>query len=104
MRSEGAAGGTTVAAPAKMPAKPVVVATAPAAAATGSSQRYFEFTDDKSSKFWEISQSGCDVTVRYGRIGASGQTQTKSFADEGAAQRHAEKLIGEKTEKGYVEK
>ena len=67
-------------------------------------KRYFEFVDAKSSKFWEISQSGCDVTVRFGRIGASGQTQTKTFADEAAAMKHADKLIEEKTEKGYVEK
>ena len=37
-------------------------------------------------------------------FGANGQTQTKTFADEAAAKSHAEKLIEEKTEKGYVEK
>jgi DNA ligase-1 len=89
---------SNVAASPTPPQPPTRSATASAA------KRYFEYTDDKSSKFWEISQSGCDVTVRYGRIGATGQTQTKSFADDGTAQRHAEKLIGEKTEKGYVEK
>jgi DNA ligase-1 len=68
-----------------------------------SAKRHFEFTDDKSNKFWEICTSGSSVTVRYGRIGAGGQTQTKVFADESAAQAHAAKLIGEKTEKGYVE-
>ncbi len=26
--------------------------------------RYFEFSDDKSQKFWEIDLAGCDVTVR----------------------------------------
>ena len=67
-------------------------------------KRYFEFVDDKSSKFWEISRDGVNVTVRFGRIGANGQTQTKTFADEAAAQKHADKLIEEKTEKGYEEK
>ena len=67
-------------------------------------KRYFEFVDDKSSKFWEISADGVNVTFRFGRIGASGQTQTKTFADESAAQKHVQKLIGEKREKGYVEK
>jgi len=67
-------------------------------------KRYFEFADDKSSKFWEIDVAGTNVTVRYGRIGAAGQTQTKSFADEAAARAHAAKLIGEKTDKGYAEK
>jgi len=67
-------------------------------------KRYFEFSDDKSSKFWEIAVSGTSVTVRFGRIGASGQTQTKSFTDEAAAQAHAARLIGDKMEKGYEEK
>jgi DNA ligase len=67
-------------------------------------KRYFEYQDDKSSKFWEIDVNGNDVTVRFGRIGANGQTQTKSFGDAAAAQKHADKLIGEKTQKGYKEK
>jgi len=66
-------------------------------------KRYFEFKDDKSSKFWEIDVNGNDVTVRFGRIGASGQTQTKTFGDAAVAQKHADKLIAEKTEKGYVQ-
>jgi DNA ligase-1 len=66
--------------------------------------RRFEFVEGKSSKFWEISVEGKDVTVHFGRIGTNGQTQTKNFADEAAAQKHADKLIAEKTEKGYVEK
>ncbi len=66
-------------------------------------KRYFEFVDDKSSKFWEIAQNGTDVTVRFGKIGTNGQTQTKSFADADAATKHAEKLVEEKTGKGYKE-
>ena len=50
-----------------------------------------------------LSHVGGDVTVRYGRIGTNGQTQSKSFADEAAAEKHADKLIAEKTAKGYVE-
>ena len=65
--------------------------------------RRFEFSEGKSNKFWEISMSGTDVTVRFGRIGTNGQTQTKSFADAAAATKHAEKLIAEKLEKGYEE-
>ncbi len=74
---------------------------APSSAA--SSARRFEFREGKSDKFWEIAVVGCDVTVRYGRIGADGQTKTKTFTDESAAHGHAEKLIEEKTDKGYVE-
>jgi len=65
--------------------------------------RYFELIDNKSQKFWEISAAGGDVTVRYGRIGSGGQSKTKSFGDEAAATRHAEKLIATKTGKGYAE-
>ena len=67
-------------------------------------KRYFEYTDEKSNKFWEIDMDGTSVTVRYGRIGASGQTQTKTFPDAAAAQKHHDKLVEEKTEKGYEEK
>jgi DNA ligase-1 len=63
----------------------------------------FEFSEGTSNKFWEISVQGTEVTVRFGRIGSQGQTNTKSFVDEGAATKHAEKLIGEKIGKGYHE-
>lgn len=65
--------------------------------------RHFEYVEGSSAKFWEIFTQGSDVTVRFGRIGTQGQTQTKSFGDVEAAARHVEKLIGEKTKKGYVE-
>lgn len=71
--------------------------------ATETGARYFEFVAGKSSKFWEVSINGCAVTVRYGRIGSNGATKTKEFSDEEAAQKHADKLIGEKTGKGYAE-
>lgn len=66
-------------------------------------RRMFEFNDGKSSKFWEIGIDGTDVTVRYGRIGSDGQTKTKSFAGADAAEAHMEKLIEQKTGKGYEE-
>jgi DNA ligase 1 len=66
--------------------------------------RHFVFQDGKSDKFWEIAVAGADVTVRFGRSGTTGQTNTKSFPDDGAAKKHADALITEKTKKGYVEK
>ncbi|MBX9668906.1 MAG: DNA ligase [Candidatus Obscuribacterales bacterium] len=69
-----------------------------------STPRYFEFVEDKSSKFWSIWRDGLDVTVSYGRIGTSGQEKTKSFNDEDAAKSYYADIIDEKTEKGYVEK
>ncbi len=65
--------------------------------------RHFEFHDQKSDKFWEISALDCVVEVRYGRIGSKGQTKTKSFDDPASASRHAAKLIAQKTAKGYRE-
>lgn len=70
---------------------------------TTSSTRRFEFVEGTSSKFWEVRCEGSDVVVSYGRIGSAGQTLKKSFDDAAAAERHVEKLIAEKTGKGYVE-
>ena len=89
---------------------PAVAATPPSAAtaiiASGSSStpRYFEFVEGSSSKYWEVSQSGNTMTTRWGRIGSTGQSKTKSFADERAAADAMASLIKEKTEDGYVEK
>ena len=57
----------------------------------------------KSNKFWEIEVDGKSFTVRYGRIGTNGQTQTKTFPDEARTTREAQKLIAEKVKKGYTE-
>jgi predicted DNA-binding WGR domain protein len=66
-------------------------------------KRYFEFIGGSSSKFWEVSTSGNEVTVRFGRIGTEGQTQVKTLADPDAAAQHAEKLVFQKLGKGYRE-
>ena len=63
----------------------------------------FELIEGKSSKFWEVDVSGALLTVRYGRIGTNGQTQTKTFDDEAAAIKERDKLIKAKTGKGYAE-
>lgn len=71
---------------------------------TGSAElRYFEFANEKSSKFWEVSITGSEVTVRYGKIGTDGTTKPKELDSDDAAQKHYEKLIEQKTAKGYVE-
>jgi DNA ligase-1 len=87
---------------AAVPAAPVSNATS--AATSGAGARYFEFTDDSSNKFWEISQSDNALTTRWGRIGSTGQNKTKTFADEKAAVSAAAKLIQQKTDEGYVER
>jgi predicted DNA-binding WGR domain protein len=44
------------------------------------------------------------MTTRWGRIGAAGQSKTKTFADAAAASKQVAKLIAEKTGEGYVER
>jgi predicted DNA-binding WGR domain protein len=65
--------------------------------------RRFEFSEGSSNKFYEVTVAGSEVRVTFGRIGTSGQTQTKRFADSAAARKHADKLIAQKLGKGYVE-
>ena len=98
--------------PEKPPAKKTLASVstkAPAAAASSSSSvgtsavRHFEFVEGKSSKFWEISVDGCEVTVRFGRIGSAGTNKVKTHADAKTARREADRLIAEKTDNGYVE-
>jgi len=66
-------------------------------------KRVFVFQDFKSQKFWSVDVEGVNVTVNYGRLGTDGQTQVKTFDTPEKAQAQAERLIAEKTKKGYVE-
>jgi DNA ligase-1 len=74
-----------------------------AAAPAAIGARRFECQEGGSDKFWEVSARGAEVTVRYGRVGTDGQTKVKSFPDPAAAVRQLEKLVAEKTAKGYRE-
>lgn len=65
--------------------------------------RTFQFSDAKSHKFWSIAVSGDSFTVTFGKVGTSGQTQTKTFASPEKAQAEADKLVREKEKKGYRE-
>lgn len=65
--------------------------------------RRFEFNDGKSQKFWEIALEGDSFSVRYGRIGADGQSSTKTYASAADAEKEANKLIASKVKKGYAE-
>ena len=65
--------------------------------------RRFEFVEVNSKKFWEIAVSGTKVRVNFGRIGTNGQGVIKSFFDEAAATKHADKVVKEKLAKGYFE-
>lgn len=62
----------------------------------------YELVEGKSSKFWEISIDGTTLTVKYGRIGTQGQSKEKEFDNLDAAIKEKNKLVKEKTGKGYV--
>lgn len=64
-------------------------------------KHYLIFKDDKSDKFWQIEASGKSFTVTYGKMGSTGTSQTKTFANEQACLKEAEKLLAEKKKKGY---
>ncbi len=85
-----------------------VVGSAPAKSGANASgtgeRRYFEFVEGTSRKFWEITIADTSFTVRFGRLGTDGQSQTKKFESSDQAKREANKLIGEKVKKGYAEK
>jgi predicted DNA-binding WGR domain protein len=66
--------------------------------------RYFEFSEGTSNKFWEIRLEGTAVMTRYGKIGADGQETMKEFDSDAKAKKEYDKLVGEKTKKGYVER
>lgn len=69
--------------------------------ATEGEVRYYEYKDEKSQKFWEVTVAGVKVTTRYGRIGADGQKKTKSFKDEAKAKANADSQAAKKVAKGY---
>jgi predicted DNA-binding WGR domain protein len=77
----------------------------------GNMKKYFEYTgpdsENKSgaaSKFWEVRIDGSDVSIRFGKIGINGQTTLKQFDSSEEALQQVEKMIKEKTKKGYLEK
>ena len=65
--------------------------------------RRFEFNEGTSNKFWEVDVKGNTLTVTFGRIETKGQSKTKDFSTPEKATAEMEKLILEKTNKGYKE-
>ena len=64
--------------------------------------RRFEFSDSTSNKFWEVEVKGKTLNVTFGKIGTKAQSKSKDFATPEKAKAEMEKLIKEKTGKGYV--
>lgn len=65
--------------------------------------RNFAYKDAKSDKFWNILLTGASYVVHFGRTGTDGQRQQKDFATEQAAKAAYEKIVKEKTGRGYRE-
>jgi len=57
------------------------------------SVRRFELVEGSSSKFWEVDLHAQTLTVRYGRIGTQGQTQTKALASADKAQASLSEIL-----------
>jgi uncharacterized protein (TIGR02996 family) len=91
--------GPTKAAKAPAAKAPAAKAAKPAKEAAGG--MYFEFVEGSSSKFWEITIAGTTVTTRYGKIGTAGQSTPKTYKSAGEAKLEHDKLVAEKTKKGY---
>ncbi len=65
---------------------------------------YLEYTDEKSNKFWEIELNSAELTltVRFGKIGSAGTTQSKKYPDKPELFSDYRKQINEKMNNGYV--
>ncbi len=66
-------------------------------------KKNFIYKDEKSDKFWTIHVEGKTLTVIFGKTNTAGRTNVKEFVNDEDAYREAERLINEKTRKGYME-
>ena len=65
---------------------------------------YLELSEDggSSHKFYEVKVEGKKLSIRFGRIGDSGQLKVTDFPSADKALAEAQKKIAEKTKKGYA--
>jgi len=61
----------------------------------------YEFKSGTSNKFWQIELAGASFTVTFGKIGTAGTSQVKKWKDAATAKKEHDKLVAEKTKKGY---
>ncbi|MCL9804420.1 DUF6493 family protein [Flavobacterium amniphilum] len=66
-------------------------------------KKHLKYIDGSSDKFWQIEVTDSQFTVTYGKNGTSGTSQVKSFESSEECLKAAEKLLSEKTKKGYSE-
>ncbi|CAA6816395.1 MAG: FIG00814329: hypothetical protein [uncultured Sulfurovum sp.] len=67
-------------------------------------KKYLELSEDTGAahKFYEVTVEGCDMSIRYGRIGAKGTCSVKTLATHEKALAEAGKKIKAKEKKGYA--
>ena len=63
---------------------------------------WLRYEDAQHNKFWEAAANGNKLIIRWGRTGAKGQIQVKTFPDAAAAEKEMEKLVKEKLGSGYA--
>jgi predicted DNA-binding WGR domain protein len=89
---------------AKVAAKPAAKPAAKKAAGGGkSTPRRFEFSEGTSNKFWEVWVEGTQLMTKYGKIGSSGSQTVKDFGTDEKVTKEYDKIVAEKTKKGYEE-
>jgi predicted DNA-binding WGR domain protein len=62
---------------------------------------YLECVEGNSSKFYEMTLEGTEVSTAYGKIGSAGVKATKDYGTEAAAKKFFDKTLEEKIKKGY---
>jgi DNA ligase-1 len=67
-------------------------------------KRRFECGKGKAARFWEVTQQGSEVTLRFGTAGTEGDTKTQKYPDPEAAAEAVADLIADKLDNGFVEK
>lgn len=83
------------------------IAQAPASTSSSTSPSntvYMECHEGSSDKFYELIQTDCQVSVRYGKNGTSGAMSLKQFANSAEAKKFVEKTANDKRKKGYEDK
>lgn len=64
--------------------------------------RRWESPSSTGGKFWEVDQNGANVTTKWGKLTAKGQSKTTVFGDEAAAKKFVDTTIRKKEKEGYV--
>jgi predicted DNA-binding WGR domain protein len=60
------------------------------AAAGANTTRRFQLVEGSTAKFWEVEGAGGLLTVRYGKLGTTGQAQTKDLGSVEAVSKQME--------------